>query len=206
MHIHHILVMGQVDPQFSELPDPHVPDLATLNGMLDLFMLCIFTELGEFLDPTAYKQQHRDGHALEHDRLLEIHTQGAARHLLQFWDSHFMFLLPGGCLVDGPTIFHWLFAHQVKVLITYNNLSEKQNIHSEELECKATVFAFLVHKYFPGLDWAEDLEGSSSEKFNWPMIGYTVSISGRGMRYKVNQKSSEFTSCCIYPNNEMIFH
>ena len=57
MHTHNVLVVGGVDAQFSQLPDPHVPNLATLEGMLDLFSLCIFVELGHFLDPPAYKRQ-----------------------------------------------------------------------------------------------------------------------------------------------------
>jgi hypothetical protein len=52
MHIHNILVAGEVDARFSDLASPHVPDLAMLEGTLDPFPL-IFTELGEFLDPTA---------------------------------------------------------------------------------------------------------------------------------------------------------
>ena len=61
------LVVGGVDAQFLQLPDPHVPNLATLEGTLDLFLLCIFAELGEFLDPTTYKRQRRDVQVFEHD-------------------------------------------------------------------------------------------------------------------------------------------
>ena len=73
MHTHNALVVGGVDAQFSQLPNPHVPNLATLEETLDLFSLSIFAELGEFLDPTAYKRQRRDVQVFEHDRRCEIH-------------------------------------------------------------------------------------------------------------------------------------
>lgn len=58
VHIHQLVIVGQADFRFAEFPDPHVPDMSTLAGTSDLFLLCIFAELGELLDPTAYAKKH----------------------------------------------------------------------------------------------------------------------------------------------------
>ena len=107
--------------------------------MLDLFLLCIFAELEEFLDPTAYKRQRRDVQVFEQDRQCEIHTRGAARNLVDFWHSQFMFI-QSGVLLQGPTIYKKLFAHHVEVLITYKALAEKMNMQTVDPACKAEAF------------------------------------------------------------------
>jgi hypothetical protein len=53
VHAHHVLVGGNADIWFSDV-DPHIPDISTMEGTPDLFILCIFAELGELLEPTAY--------------------------------------------------------------------------------------------------------------------------------------------------------
>lgn len=190
MHIHHVLVVGQVDARFSELPDPHLPDLSTLDGTVDLFSLCIFAELGEFLDPTAYRKQRRNDRELEQDRLSEIHTRGAARELLQFWTGQFSILTPGKRSFDSKNIFRQLFAHTIKVLIAYKKLAEKKKMQTEDAACTAEAFQSLVHKYFPSLDGTPPLEGSSAENFSWPIPGYTVIISPKTVKHNMKHKSS----------------
>ena len=59
VYVHHVLVREQFDPDSMDLPTAHVPDASTVEGTLDLFLLCIIAELGELLDPAAYRRQHR---------------------------------------------------------------------------------------------------------------------------------------------------
>lgn len=198
MHIHNVLVAGEVDARFSDLPSPHVPDLATLEGALDLFSLCTFAELGEFLDPTAYRRQHRDDRELEHDRRCEIYTRGAARDLLDFWHCQFM-VVNSGLLLEGPAIFKMLFAHHVKVLIAYKELAEKKGMETIDPACTAEAFRTLVHKYLPDIHRAAPLPGSSSENFSWPTAGLNIDVTSRGLKKEKKQMSSESTPYFIHP-------
>ena len=53
VHIHHVLVVTPSDAE----PSAHVPDVSTLDGALELFLILTVIELGELIDPAAYKKQ-----------------------------------------------------------------------------------------------------------------------------------------------------
>lgn len=105
IHTHHLLVKGNADIHpLSSLP-AHVPDVCTLKGTLDLFLLCIFAELGELLDPRAYRKQFRNDVDLECDRLHTIQVRGLARELVAWWSARFVFFTPAEGVVLGQTMF-----------------------------------------------------------------------------------------------------
>ncbi|KAF8234637.1 hypothetical protein L208DRAFT_1154606, partial [Tricholoma matsutake] len=56
IYTHHILVKGDFRPSSSASLTPHMPDVCTFKGAVDLILLCVVAELGELLDPTAYKK------------------------------------------------------------------------------------------------------------------------------------------------------
>ena len=174
-YIHHTLVRGQFDPQSPGLPSPHIPDVRTLEGTLDLFYLCIIGELGDFLDPTAYAKRYRDNRALEHQQLCTVHTRGLARELLLWWRGLFMFRRQGDSGVDGAIIFNSMFTHQVKTLVAYKKRAEQEEMEAEESACTGAAFEALAMKYFPSLAPTLMPEGASTRNFNWQGAGYTVS-------------------------------
>jgi hypothetical protein len=107
VHCHHVLIQEGRDPWLSnKWLDLHVPDISTLPGALDLFLICVIAELGGLLNPTAYHKWHRDDRTLEQDHLAEIHTWGLARELLDYWQSWYMFLKVADKVnVDGTDIY-----------------------------------------------------------------------------------------------------
>ena len=112
---------------------------------------------------------------------------------MDFWHSQFMFV-QSGVLLQGPTIYKKHFAHHVEVLITYKALTEKMNMQTIDLACKAEAFQSLVYKHFPAFDRAGHLAGSSSERFSWPMPGYIIGVLPRGiLNEKKEQRSSGST-------------
>jgi hypothetical protein len=174
VYLHHVLVKGQFDPKSPALPAPHVPDVSTFEGALDLFLVCVVAELGELLDPASYKKRHRDDLELEHDRLSIIHVRGLARELRAWWSSQFMFVYEDDPAVDGEAIFLQVFRHQVKALISYKRDAEKANMEAEEPACHATAFEVWTLRYFPRL-WGEAIpKGASLDNFEWKGTGYTV--------------------------------
>lgn len=173
IHIHHILVQGQSDSQPSELM-AHLPDVSTLAGTLDLFLLCTFAELGELLDPGAYKKQHRVSKELETGRAIGIYTRGLAREVLELWFKKFIFVTPSSaCPSDGKMVYQQFFAHKVQTLINYKKVAESEGIMSEEPSCTSVAFQSLAIKYFPCVSWPlpEDIP---RDNFNWRMTGCRV--------------------------------
>lgn len=175
IYFHHELVRCRFDPQSSGLPSPHVPDVRTLKGALDLFLVCIIGELGDLLDPSAYAKQYRDGRALEHKQLCTIYTRGLARELLEWWRGLFLFMGKDDNGVDGAIIFKRMFTHQVKTLAAYKKLAEQQEMEAEESACTGAAFEALAKRYFPCLGYTPMPEGASTQNFNWQGTGYTVS-------------------------------
>jgi hypothetical protein len=73
VHAHHTLVHLQHNLQ-SPLVDPHVPDVRTLQGTIDLFSMYVCAELGKLLDPMAYIKQYRATGEIQHDQICDIYT------------------------------------------------------------------------------------------------------------------------------------
>lgn len=174
VYIHHVLVRGQLRPHPSSKL-PHIPSVWTFDGALDLFLLCIFAELGELLDPVAYAKQHRDDRELEHERLSTIYARGLARELLEWWNALFMFSAKNDqSLTQGKGIFRRFLAHQVRALAAYKKLAEEKEMEAEEPACTAAAFEALAKKYFPTLDGVSSPKGTSLNNFDWLKPGYIV--------------------------------
>lgn len=175
VYTHHLLVRGQFDHDSSPTIDPHIPNITTVEGSLDLFLLCIIAELGELLDPIAYRKQYRDDRELEHERLCTMHTRGLARELLEWWRGWFSFAKSNGDHhIDGKIVYQQLFAHQVKVLTRYKTMAEQKNMKAEEPACTGAAFESLVEKYFPHWHSSPIPDGASLDNFDWPAKGYTI--------------------------------
>ena len=132
------------------LPTPHVPNVSTLEGVIDLFMLCINMELGDLINPLMYKKKYWHNQDCDYDQLCTIHACGLARDLCNWWHRHYLFYeIQAQHCMDGKVLFRDLFSQQIKALISYKKLAERKNIHGNELECTAQIFESLVMKYFP---------------------------------------------------------
>ena len=138
-------------------------------------MLCIIMELGDLINPSAYKKKYRC------DRLCTIHARGLARDLRNWWRGHYIFHdIQAGCQVDGELVFKDLFSQQANALIAYKKMAEKNNIHGEALECTAEVLESLVKKYFPHVAVCHEI----------PETGFEWS----GARYEVQAQIDHITS------------
>ena len=151
VHAHSVLVKNGSNLDLSTAPPtPHVPDVSTFEGAIDLFMLCIIMELGDLINPSAYKKKYRPDRDRNYDQLCAIHARGLARDLRNWWRGHYMFHdIQADHSMDGGVIFNDLFSQQISALISYKKLAERKNLHGDELECTAHVFENLVTKYFP---------------------------------------------------------
>lgn len=199
VYIHHVLVRGQFDPMSPALPTPHVPDVRTVEGVLDLFLVCVVAELGELLDPASYRKQHRDGQELEHDRLSIIHTRGLARELRAWWSSQFQFVDGDNLAINGETIFLQVFRHQVKTLAAYKRDAEKAEMEAEEPACTAVEFELWTLRYFPRLYGEAIPKGASLENFEWKGAGHRVIPAS--MKHPVKPDNSESFLC---PNDPLV--
>jgi hypothetical protein len=200
VYAHHVLVRGQYKPTSStSWIEPHVPNVTTLRGSLDLFLLCIVAELGELLDPIAYRKQYRDKRELEHDRLYTIHSRGLGRKLLEWWGDRFQFRKDDKSLDDGRTIFQKLFTHQVKVLTAYKKIAELKHMETEELACTGAAFELMAKKYFPILNHESIPDGASLQNFDWVGSGYAIRWKGRTKT--INPGQSE----CVTSSHPLIY-
>jgi hypothetical protein len=198
VYFHHAFVRGRFDPQSSGLPSPHVPDVRTLEGTLDLFLLCIVGELGDFLDATAYAKEYMDDRAREKKQLNAIYTRGLARELLLWWRGLFMFRGKDDRGVDGGIIFNSMFTHQVKTLVAYKKLAEKREMEPEESACTAVAFEILTEKHFPFLAHTPMPKGASIKNFNWQGEYYTV-IQASAKSRVTSASRSECPACTVDP-------
>jgi hypothetical protein len=173
IYAHYILVKHGTEINLSTAPPtPHIPDVSTFEGTLDLFMLCVIMELGDLIIPVAYKKKYRRDHDRDCDRLCTIHARGLARDLRRWWRAHYVFHDPKtGSLVDGAVLFDDIFSQQISALISYKKLAEKRNIYGDELECTAEVLECLVKKYFPH---ALACDGLPNKGFEWLGTRYVV--------------------------------
>jgi len=170
------------------LPTPHIPNISTFEGVLDLFMLCIIMELGDLVNPLAYKKKHRHGRKHDYDRLCTIHARGLSRDLRHWWCARYMFFDPERkSLIDGGLVFEDLLSQHIAALISYKTMAEEKDVQGEVPECTADVLTGLLKKHFP---YALRFGASKGKGFEWA-----------GPRYVVKARAgvlSSYTRCRHY--------
>lgn len=177
-YLHHVLVRGGFSPHSSASLPPHAPDVRTLQGTIDLFLLCIFAELGELLDHAAYRKQRRDVKELEEERLCVIYVRGLSRDIRAWWSSHLMFSSPAaGSIVSGEVIYKQLLSHQIAALVGYKKDAERRKMEAEEASCTGVAFEALARRYFPFYPVTPFPPGATLKNFEWEGGAYTIARS-----------------------------
>ena len=173
VYAHYVLVKHGKELNLTTAPPAHVPDVTTFEGTLDLFMLCVVMELGDLINPQAYKRKPRHDRDRDYDRLCTIHARGLARDLCKWWRAHYMFYDPRARkAVNGEAVFNDVFAQHISALLSYKKAAEERNIQGEELECTAVVLESLIKKYFPRALASHE----SPEGFEWLGPRYEVRV------------------------------
>jgi hypothetical protein len=175
IHTHYILVKhGSNLHLTTEATMVHVPAVTTFEGTLDLFMLCVIMELGDLINPLAYKKKYRHGRDCNRDRLCTIHARGLSRDLREWWRARYVFYDPvTKSHRDGNLVFNDLFSQQVHALISYKKAAEEKEIQGEERECTAEVLESLVKKYFSSAQLSFN-SGLPDKGFEWLGSKYVV--------------------------------
>jgi hypothetical protein len=170
VYIHYILVKHGLEPT-----TPHVPNVSTFDGTIDLFMLCVIMELGDLINPSAYKKKkYRRNWDRDSERLCTIYARGLARELCKWWCANYSFYDPvANAPVGGESVFDTILTQHIHALVSYKRLAEKKNIHGDELECTAEVLAGLLEKYFPN----KLASCGSGGDFEW--LGPTYMVQSR---------------------------
>lgn len=164
------------------MPTPHVPNVSTFDGVLDLFLLCIVMELGNLITPAAYRKEVQPD---MHDLVSTIHARGLARDLVDWWENYYQFIdADGEESLTGSQFLDQLFLHQVQTLIVYKRLAEQEEVLCDEDECTAASFQTWLIKSLGerlGLTsaalsaWVAEHEGDwRSMSFGWPGPTYDV--------------------------------
>jgi hypothetical protein len=174
IYVHYVLVRCGSKLSLPNVPHttPHIPNVSTFDGVLDLFMLCIVMELGDLINPLAYKKTHRHSRERDHDRLCTIHARGLSRDLRAWWHAHYMlFDRQKKMLVDSEVVFkEWLCQH-IGALILYKRAAEKNEVRGEVEECTVEVLESVVKKYFLFAMHSHKLRENG---FEWVGGGYEV--------------------------------
>lgn len=170
-YLHYVLVKrGSKLDLSTPPPTPHIPDVSTFEGVLDLLMLCVVMELGDLINPLAYRKKYRHGPKHDYDRLCTIHARGLSRDLRLWWCARYMFLDPEKeSSIDGGLVFKTLLSQHIAALISYKTMAEEKDVQGEVLECTADVLTDLLKKYFPSA-----LRFGVSEGFEWAGPKYIV--------------------------------
>jgi len=178
-YIHYMFVRGSLDPLSCNLP-PHAPNVKSLEGSLDLFYLCIVAELGELLDPQAYKRVRRNDKEFEEERLAVIYVRGLSREIQAWWCSHLSFFNPASRkVIEGDVVYQDLLSHQIKTLIAYKEKAQLEEMEGEEKACTPAAFKAMGKKYFPAYHLRELPDGATVQDFQWEGAGYTLRKSQR---------------------------
>src|SRR6202789_1792955 len=171
VHVHHVLVKHG-SKLTAPHNTPHIPDVSTFEGLLDLFMLCIVMELGDLINPVAYKKKYHHNRDRDLDRLCTIHARGLSRDLRSWWHAHYMLFDPQKkMLLDSEVIFWQLLCQHIRALISYKRAAEKTDVQGEVEECTAAVLESLLKKYFPSVVYSRAL---GDKGFEWLGNQYEV--------------------------------
>ena len=171
IHVHFVLVKRGSEHKRSTA-QPHIPDISTFEGALDLFMLCIVMELGDLVNPLAYrKKKYHHERDRDRERLSTIHARGLSRDLVAWWHANYEFFKPGNySVVHGKDLFNELLLQHMKALVSYKREAEKNKVEGEVKECTAELLERLLKKYFPFVH----LEQIEDKGFEWARNGYQV--------------------------------
>src|ERR1700679_1405191 len=134
IYFHYVLFKLGSKPTPSAAPYsiPHIPDVSTFDGVIDLFMLCIIMELGDLINPLAYRKKYRNGWNRDHDRLSTIHACGLSRDLRTWWHAHYRLYDPQEeVLVNDEALFKAFFCQHIRALISYKRAAEKKEVQGE---------------------------------------------------------------------------
>jgi hypothetical protein len=157
VYVHHVLVKHGSKLNSLNAPHniPHVPDISTFDGVLDFFMLCIVMELGDLINPVAYKKKYHHNQDRDHDRLCTIHARGLSRDLRSWWHAHYMLFDPQEKEpVDSEVVFKQLLCQHIGALVSYKRAAEKTGVQGKVEECTAAVLESLMKKYFPSVKYS----------------------------------------------------
>ena len=180
IYIHSVLIK-HVSKMLMVTATTHVPDVSTFEGTLDLFMLCVIMELGDLLNPLAYKKKYHRGCNCDHDQLCTIHAHGLSRELRKWWRTQYIFYNPVmNTHVDSEIVFKELLSQQIYALISYKKVAEESGVEGEVKECMAEVLKSLVSKYFIS---TLHFHGSPENGFEWSGVRYVVHAQQGGEAY-----------------------
>ena len=174
IYVHYVLVKcgSKLDLPTAPHTTPHIPDVSTFDGVLDLFMLCIVMELGDLINPLAYRRKYHHSRDRDHERLSTIHARGLSRDLRAWWHAHYMLFDPQkNVLLDSEVVFKELFCQHIEELISYKRAAEKNEVYGEVEGCTAELLESLLKKYFPA---AMQPGGLRDNGFEWVGDKYEV--------------------------------
>lgn len=107
----------------TESHSPHIPSLSTSEGVLDMFSICILTELSNVLSLQTYSEQGMSVSDREHC----VQARQRSRDLLDWFFSTYELIRPGvgsPVVIDGKKEVYWPYmVRVVKGLIRYKELS-----------------------------------------------------------------------------------
>jgi hypothetical protein len=131
------------------LTDPHIPQMDTTEGSLDLFHLHALMGFGKLLDPFLYGQK-QDAKSTK-CRMNVIYGRGCARNLLMWWHSRFEYYSddsPGPC--KDYVLFNSLFKKQIMALIIYKKQAEQLDMLPDSPTCTVKALIQGVLQNFTG--------------------------------------------------------
>jgi len=196
VYIHYIFVRRQFDTRQPTMPTPHVPNVSTFEGTIDLFMICVIMELGNLLNPQAYRRgTHPERQC---DPIATLYSRGLARDIMDWWHAHYELVSEDGTRCTGWELFDKLFSHQARVLAIYRRVSEERGIFTDEHECTAAEFETWLTRYHgkrlgfrgPVANWVSQHkqdQGWKSASFAWPGPTYSVKARTTPMPHKASK-------------------
>jgi len=199
VYLHYVFVKrGSKVTDSTSKPPPisHVPNLSTFEGALDLFMLCIIMELGDLINPLAYKKTYRQArhHSL---RVCTIHARGLSRDLRNWWDSCYIFLDPETRMLHtAESVFKNLLSQHLSTLVFYKKMAEENDVRGEVPECTAKVLQSLLQKYLPYALYSPCHRG-----FEWGGAMYVVQARAPGSSAYMRSWNSAF-----FPHDVLTIH
>lgn len=174
-YLHHMLVRDEFGVYSSDSYSPHVPDVTSVDGTLDLFYVCIVAELGELLNPKAYQKLRRNDKELEEERLAVVYVRGLSREIQDWWCSTFTFFDPTSrMIIKGELVYEDLLSHQIKTLVNYKRVAQEKKLAAKKDPCTPAAFEAMAEKYFPGYKLRSLPRGAIVEDFQWNGGGYTL--------------------------------
>src|ERR1700733_1041346 len=191
VYLHYVLVKHGSKSNFSTSTPPsipHVPDISTFEGVLDLFMLCVIMELGDIINPSAYKKKYRHDRHHDHVRLSTIHARGLSRDLRHWWASRYELVNPETQKIeDSDVVFKDLLSQHISSLVFYKQIAEENQVEGEVSECTVEVLRNLLQQYLPYIP-----QLTSYKSFEWEGPMYVVHAKRRGSSAYMRSRNLTF--------------